>query len=257
MKKRIISLVMTFAMVSALPMSVSAETLTGGDNWNVSFNGSSMESNFSSTDIDNVIFDMQPGDTAVFQVTLTNEHSKNTDWYMSNDIVESMEDSTDASGGAYEYMLSYTDADGEETVIFSSEMVGGETVTEDGEEGLHKISDALGDMFYLSSLASGASGRVDLEVKLDGETMGNDYMNSLALLEMQFAAEESAEDTTTTKTEYIPGKNITSVDTGDHTDIMLYASLGALAVGLLILVLAIRKVRNGRDNADNRQKGGR
>ena len=256
MKKKILSLALTFAMVSAMPLSVSAETFYGEDNWSVSFNGSGMESNFSSTDLDNVIWEMQPGDTAEFHVNLTNEHSKAADWYMSNDIVESMEDSTNASGGAYEYVLSYTDAEGQETVIFSSEMVGGEDTT--SGEGLHKVSDALGDMFYLSRLESGASGSVDLEVKLDGETLGNDYMNSLAVLEMQFAAEEAAEDTTTTKTEYIPGKNISSVDTGDHTDVMLYASLGALAVGLLILVLAIRRVRGSRDNgSDNMRKGGR
>jgi hypothetical protein len=254
MKKRIISLVMTFAMVSALPLSVSAETFSGGDDWSVSFNGSSMQSNFSSTDMDEVIYDMQPGDTAVFQVQLTNEHSKATDWYMSNDIVISMEDSTEASGGAYEYLLTYTDAEGAETVIYSSETVGGEDTT--GGEGLHKVSDALGEMFYLSRLESGEAGTIDLEVKLDGETLGNSYQDKLAMLEMQFAVEEAAEDEIVK--EKVPGKNITSVDTGDHTDIMLYASLGALAVGILILVLAIRKVRSGRDNTpDNMRKGGR
>ena len=143
MKKRILSLVLTFTMLSAVPMSASAETLSGGDDWAVSFDGSRMESNFRSSDLDEVIYDMQPGDTAEFSVELRNEHSKETDWYMSNDIVISMEDSTKASGGAYEYILTYTDADGTETTIFSSDMVGGEDTT--NGKGLHKVSDALGD----------------------------------------------------------------------------------------------------------------
>ena len=259
MKKRILSLVLTFAMLSAVPMSVSAETLTGSDDWTVSFDGSKMESNFKSADLDEVIYDMQPGDTAQFQVALTNKHGKEADWYMSNDIVISMEDSTeasggayeylltytdaDASGGAYEYLLTYTDADGTETTIFSSEMVGGEDTT--SGEGLHKVSDALGEMFYLSRLASGASGTVKLEVKLDGETLGNDYQNKLAQLEMQFAAEEAADDQIVTTR--VPGDRATTVKTGDNAEIMLYISLAALAVGLIILILVLRRMRDRQE----------
>ena len=258
MKKKILSLALTFAMLSAVPMSVSAETLSGGDDWSVSFSGSGMESNFTSADLDEVIYDMQPGDTATFQVALTNEHSKEADWYMSNDIVISMEDSMEASGGAYEYLLTYTDADGEETTIYSSETVGGEDTT--GGAGLHKVSDALGEWFYLSRLAGGASGTVNLEVKLDGETIGNDYQNKLAELAMQFAAEEAAEDEIVTNR--VPGKDITIhkevtvgkdaetvkiAKTGDDVNVMLYVSVTALAAGMVILILVLRRVHGGQE----------
>ena len=258
MKKKILSLALTFAMLSAVPMSVSAETLSGGDDWSVSFSGSGMESNFTSSDMDKVIYGMQPGDTATFQVALINEHSKEADWYMSNDIVISMEDSMEASGGAYEYLLTYTDADGEETTIYSSETVGGEDTT--GGAGLHKVSDALGEWFYLSRLAGGASGTVNLEVKLDGETIGNDYQNKLAELAMQFAAEEAAEDEIVTNR--VPGKDITIhkevtvgkdaetvkiAKTGDDVNVMLYVSVTALAAGMVILILVLRRVHGGQE----------
>lgn len=246
MKKKILSLALTFAMLSAVPMSVSAETLSGGDDWSVSFSGSGMESNFTSADLDEVIYDMQPGDTATFQVALINEHSKEADWYMSNDIVISMEDSMEASGGAYEYLLTYTDADGEETTIYSSETVGGEDTT--GGAGLHKVSDALGEWFYLSRLAGGASGIVNLEVKLDGETIGNDYQNKLAELAMQFAAEEAAEDEIVTNR--VPGKDVETVKiakTGDDVNVMLYVSVTALAAGMVILILVLRRVHGGQE----------
>ena len=258
MKKKILSLALTFAMLSAVPMSVSAETLSGGDDWSVSFSGSGMESNFTSADLDEVIYDMQPGDTATFQVALINEHSKEADWYMSNDIVISMEDSMEASGGAYEYLLTYTDADGEETTIYSSETVGGEDTT--GGAGLHKVSDALGEWFYLSRRAGGASGTVNLEVKLDGETIGNDYQNKLAELAMQFAAEEAAEDEIVTNR--VPGKDITIhkevtvgkdaetvkiAKTGDDVNVMLYVSVTALAAGMVILILVLRRVHGGQE----------
>lgn len=253
MKKKILSLILTFAMLS-VPMSVSAQTYHGEDGWTVSFDGSSMKSNFSSTDMDEVIYDMQPGDTAVFQVALVNRHSKAADWYMSNEIVQSMEDSTDASGGAYEYLLSYTDANGEETVIFSSEMVGGED-TENGE-GLHTVSEALGEMFYLSRLESNASAKVRLEVSLDGETQGNAYQDQLARTAMQFAAEEAAEDEMITITERIPGetkivqgpgRRAATVRTGDESPMLLYISLAALAAGLIVLILGVRKMRGDQE----------
>ena len=258
MKKKILSLALTFAMLSAVPMSVSAETLSGGDDWSVSFSGSGMESNFTSADLDEVIYDMQPGDTATFQVALINEHRKEADWYMSNDIVINMEDRMEASVGAYEYLLTYTDADGEETTIYSSETVGGEDTT--GGAGLHKVSDALGEWFYLSRLAGGASGTVNLEVKLDGETIGNDYQNKLAELAMQFAAEEAAEDEIVTNR--VPGKDITIhkevtvgkdaetvkiAKTGDDVNVMLYVSVTALAAGMVILILVLRRVHGGQE----------
>lgn len=245
MKKKILCLVLTFAMLNAFSMSASAETFSGGDDWSVSFNGSRMTSNFSSSDMDEVIYNMQPGDTAMFSVALSNTHSKASDWYMSNDIVISMEDSTEASGGAYEYQLTYTDADGEVTTIFSSDMVGGEDTT--GGEGLHKVSDALGEMFYLSRLESGASGTVRLEVKLDGETLGNDYQNKLARLEMQFAAEEAAPDKIVKPQK--PGQNIDIVKTGDNTEVMLYVSLMALAAGVILFVLVLRRMRSAQEDS--------
>lgn len=259
MKKKILSLALTFAMLSAVPMSVSAETLSGGDDWGVSFSGSGMESNFTSSDMDKVIYGMQPGDTAAFQVTLTNEHSKEADWYMSNEVVRSMEDSMEVSGGAYEYLLTYTDADGEVTTIFSSDSIVDDN-TSDEERGLEKISEAFGEWFYLSRLAGGASGTVNLEVKLDGETIGNDYQNKLAELAMQFAAEEAAEDEIVTNR--VPGKDITIhkevtvgkdaetvkiAKTGDDVNVMLYVSVTALAAGMVILILVLRRVHGGQE----------
>lgn len=248
MKKGMLSLVLSLAVLTAVPMSVSAETMQGSEDWAVTFDGSKMESNFGSSQLDEVIYGMQPGDTAQFQITVSNRHSKEADWYMSNEIVTSMEDSTEASGGAYEYLLTYTDAGGTETVLYSSETVGGEKDESDtnSEEGLHGVDSALGEMFYLDRLASGASGRINLEVKLDGETLGNSYQSKLAKLEMQFAAEEAAADQVVTTS--VPGKRAVTVRTGDTSQMMLYISLAALALGLVLVILALRRVR--RDQED-------
>lgn len=240
MKKSILSLILTVALVAAVPMGVSAETISGNDAWEVSFNGKGLESNFKNTDLDDVIYEMQPGDTAAMQIQLTNNHKKDADWYMSNEIVQSMEDSTAASGGAYGYLLTYTDAQGKETVIFDSESVGGDDVEEG--EGLHKVSESLGETFYLGRLTSGASGVVGLKVTLDGETFGNEYQTQLAKMDMQFAVEEAPEDQiVTTEVKKQPGDGAVIIKTGDDSNVMLYVSLAALAVGLILIILAFKR----------------
>ena len=252
MKKSVLSFILTVALVAAVPMGASAETISGSENWEVSFNGKGMESNFDNTDLDDVIYEMQPGDTAEMQIHLTNKHKKESDWYMSNEIVQSMEDSTAASGGAYAYLLTYTGGDGKETVIFDSDSVGGDDVKEG--EGLHKVSESLGETFYLGRLTSGASGVVGLKVTLDGETFGNEYQTQLAKMDMQFAAEEAPEDQiVTTEVTKQPGDGAVIIKTGDDSNVMLYVSLAALAVGLILIILAVKK-RQKEDRKNENKK---
>lgn len=67
-------------------------------------------------------------------------------------------------------------------VLFDSETVSG-----DGGAGLYEATDGLGDFFKLCTMAPGGSGYVTLYVKLDGETQGNGYQNTLARLRLNFA----------------------------------------------------------------------
>ena len=92
------------------------------------------------------------------------------------------------------------------------------------------------DHFYLDRLENGAEGTVYLRTVLDGETQGNDYQNTLARLQMNFAAEivspdfQKAADKTIYRTQ--------RVKTGDENSVLLY-SIIALASGLVLLVLGI------------------
>lgn len=67
-------------------------------------------------------------------------------------------------------------------VLFDSETVGG-----DGGAGLYEATDGLDEFFKLCTMAPGGSGYVTLYVKLDGETQGNGYQNTLARLRLNFA----------------------------------------------------------------------
>lgn len=110
---------------------------------------------------------------------------------MTNKVLYSLEDrsaNSGASGGAYTYRLVYTDKDNNESVLFDSDTVGGDQ-NSGGREGLREATAGLEDYFYLDTLDTGDSGKITLEVALEGETQGNDYQNTLADLQMNFAVE--------------------------------------------------------------------
>ena len=51
------------------------------------------------------------------QVKIKNSGEEQTDWYMSNEVLESLEGGSKAEGGAYTYVLTYYDPSGEEAVL--------------------------------------------------------------------------------------------------------------------------------------------
>lgn len=220
------------ALIVFSPLTAYAENFTGGDGWSVTFDGDSMNSTFKNTDIDDAIYQLQPGDTVDLHLALSNTYNGDTDWYMSNAVLQSLEDSQSvAEGGAYTYILTYIAPDGTSELLYSSEEVGGETINDSGE-GLHQATDSLEDYFYLDRLSYGQAGEITLRVQLEGETQGNTYQDTLAKLQMNFAVELVPTTTTTTTT------SRSVVKTGDQTRVMAYV-FAMLAAGLVCLAAAL------------------
>ena len=189
-KRRIIQFLLVFCLVMAAGTTVRAEQLNGNNEWKVEFTqAKEMVSNFTSKNFDDVLSDLEPGDSAEFRVRIQNSSDAVTDWYMTNQVLKSLEDaSKTASGGAYSYVLTYTDSKGQVDTLYNSEAVGGENFTSN-LEGLHEATNALDSFFYLDTLEYGESSMVQLYVALDGETQGNRYQNTSAQLQMNFAVE--------------------------------------------------------------------
>ena len=239
MKKHLLHILLILSLVCCLAVTANAELYYGGTDWQVAFTAAGrMESNFGSADIADAIAGMQPGDTTIFTIDLANLYPATVDWYMTNEVLYSLEDrsaNTATEGGAYTYYLTYTEASGEELVLFSSDTVGGEGISQAGE-GLHEATSALEDYFYLDTFYTGQRGTIRLEIVLDGETQGNDYQDTLADLQMNFAVELEASS---------PIRNtpiLQVVKTGDETNLVPY--LIAMGVsGILLLVLAIYSLK--------------
>lgn len=234
MKRKLLGLLLGISLIASLSVPAMADTLYGASDWNVTFTeGSKMETSFTTAELTEAAYNMQPGDTVIMTLALNNENASSTDWYMSNEVTQSLEDSSEASGGAYTYILTYSDGT-ETTTIFSSETVGGEST--EGGEGLHAAAGALEDYIYLDTLAVGASGAVTLQVGLDGETQGNDYANTRASLKMDFAVELTNPGTTTTGTGDSGRGTGTIVKTGDDSNLNAFVIVGTVS-GVLFLLL--------------------
>lgn len=243
MKKKnfMIAFLMAMTIVLAAPYAAFAEEYSV-DDADCSFDGSEISSNFESSDLATYLSHLEPGDKLDYQVTYTNNSGKTTEWYMLNDVLETLEESKDvAENGGYTYVLKNIGPDGTETTYFDNSEVGGETKT-GGLEGLHQATNATRDYFFIQQLAPGQSGKTSLHVELDGETQVNDYWDTKGVVRLSYAVEIVE-----------PGQRVIqdgAARTGDPFDLMkglLIMSL-ALIVGLLAL-LSRRKDRKDGDEA--------
>ncbi|MBQ7017146.1 MAG: hypothetical protein IJN10_09360 [Firmicutes bacterium] len=234
MKKKILCLAASLILMLSMSINVLAEDFEGSKEWTVSFNGEKMDSNFKSAEMTEDILNILPGDSITLQVNLKNVDDEKSDWYMTNEVLQTLEESnTSAEGGAYTYILTYVDPAGGETVLYSSEVVGGEDAKE--EEGLHQATNGLEDYFYLGRLAKDEQAVIRLYVQLDGETQGNAYQDTLAKLQMNFAVESVGTETV--------------VKTGDQSPIAMI-SMVALGCALVLLVLAILAMHMNRKKGE-------
>lgn len=272
MRKRMMCLLMTAVLSIGAAAPAYAEVHKGSKGWLVNFDGSKMDSNFSSSEMAEDIYSIQPGDSIELEVAVKNSSGDTTDWYMTNEVLATLEESQNAAGGgAYAYRLVYRAPDGTEDVLYDSEAIGGEGYKKAAGEGLHQATDSLEDYFFMGTLRSSEEGLVSLTVKLDGESQGNTYQDTLAQLQMNFAVEkariqETGRDreititptpiaNTVRRTLQQDSHNIIarSVKTGDPTDILPYC-VAALAAGIALLAVGIAIIK--RRQNDEEEGGG-
>ncbi len=189
MKKRYISLVLAVCLFAGSALTAQAEVIKGKDGWKAEFTGKEIESNFTSQAFADEIVGLQGGDSIEIRIAVKNSSDSGTEWYMSNEVLQSLEDGTQAQNGAYKYELTYYGS-GDPVTLFSSESVGGEN-SPAGKEGLHEVSEQLEQYLYLDHLDKGAEGYITLLVTLNGETQNAGYQNTLARLQLNFAVEKT------------------------------------------------------------------
>ena len=269
MKKKWMGLLLVCAMVLGDGTAACAEHYKGDSGWAVDFMGSGMESNFNTSDINDAIYNLQPGDSIDISVALKNTGANDADWWMTNKVLRSLEDTQEAaSGGGYTYTLIYENPEGTEKILYTSDTVGGEKEGSEGA-GLKEATDSLEEYFFLDALNTGEKGYIYLTVALDGETQGNVYQDTLADLQMNFAVEETSGPRLVPVEEDPnpgPGGEPDSGDgsgggrgtgrppkTSDDADIFPYVAL-SLVSGTGLLILALYSMKQA--GKEEKEKGG-
>ena len=198
------------------------------------FTGKEMVSSFDSNKIAASVSQMEPGDSVTFSVDIKNNSSISTKWYMSNDVLKSLEDTQAvAENGGYSYILTFVGPDGKEDTIYSSTSVG-------AGKGLNEATNSLDKFFYLKTLEPGEGGSVKLLVGLDGESQGNIYQDTLAKLMMNFAVEDNSDPTLSNPPTFTT--TTSKVKTGDIWSI---ASAVVFVIGIILMILAFVSDRKG------------
>ncbi len=246
-KKRLLNISLIALLVLASSLTVHAEDRKASFEGKVTFDGKKMDSNFNNTKINDEIISLQPGDSVELTVRLKNNYKGKVDWYMENEVLRALEDSGKAEGGAYDYLLTYTDSSKKTRTLYASEKFGGEE-TRNGV-GLKSATKTLENYIYLDRTPAGAEGMVKLKVALDGETLVNDYQNTLARLQMNFATELPTDDGTPGGS---GGGRREVVKTGDQTQTLLFVLL-TLGAGLVFLLAAFMRMR--RSDEEEEEEG--
>jgi len=209
MKNKILNLVL------ALAITVAGLTWTGdvvlakekAVSWDVTYTDNKLVSTYEVAK--STITDMMPGDTIKFSVAYKNAENKSVDFYLSTDVLNSLEDkaadgsvSDGASGGAYSYKISNL-VNGETKVIFDSKILGGESSVKGLNQVKSNLPDGKSPYFELGVLPAGSkenpsSGTVEIVIELDGNSQDNSYMYKLATLDLKFGVEETKTSTNET-----------------------------------------------------------
>ena len=253
----ILALTAALALGAFAPAPALAAHLKGADGWKSTYvnsgkNGKMVETYpDAGTDANSLngiadsIGSLQPGDDITFTVSAVHENDTSADWYVSNDVVSSLEDSkAGAEGSNYEYLLQW-EGPSESRTLYDSQRVGG---TEGGaggtdtKEGLNEATDALDEFIFLERMKKGQSGKITLRVSLNGETEGNAYFDTLAQLKVRFAVEPVTENEEHKRNNKETQNNRELVRTGDETNLFPFYVAMFLS-GVLMLVLAIMGVR--------------
>ena len=229
-------MILISAAVALLMVQASFAQDSSLEGGTYSFNGSDIITEDALT-IQNEISRLQPGDQIEITFHYNNDSDSDTEWYIRNDVLKTLEEQTAMNGG-YSYSLVNYGETGT-TPVFNSKAVGGEYGPDGIAKGLKGATDATGEFFHIDSLKTGQGGKTVLKVGLDGESQANIYQDTNGEILVKYAVETAEEP----ETIYENNK----VRTGDGSHLLL--GLFLMAAAVIALILALRSFRKDGEKA--------
>lgn len=265
MKKRVITLAMTAALMLGSTLTVSAAeaaTVTFTDNEKIEYSGVSYYKD-GSPKLGNAFEGMAPGETREQVITIQNDNDKTVDFYMNASALQALEDSAKkARGAGYEIKLSVGD-----NVLYDSNVGGYASAgTEGSTKGIKEMNEgALDGYVLIDTLAKEETEKIKLSVFIDGEAMDNssrtvDYSNTLGQFGFSFrvAYDEPDEPTVVYKEVTRKGETnyvkrivriveervpLAAVATADPA--MIGGGIAVMLSGILLVVVTVKRNKKG------------
>ena len=249
------SLTILLTLMFVLLMTAAAFAQDSTFKGSCSYDGEEITSDFSTEDFAATVSGMEPGDTVDMKITYTNDSEARTEWYMENEVLETLEEAKDqAKNGGYTYILENIGPDKTVTTLFDNS-IGGENESVD-LEGLKQATNATQEYFFIQELKKGETATTHLHVEFDGETEVNDYMDTSGKLMLSYAVEEVPSGTEIEEKEKVVNKVVyknrrvgNRVNTGDRNNLLMLVLVNVVAVILLIAAVIVYR-RSRREDGE-------
>lgn len=197
---------------------------------------------------------MLPGEERTQEILLKNEYDRSVNFFMQQEVLQSFEDTVNASGAAYEISLALVKGE-EKNVIFGGDGADGAGRVGGDGEGLANLNEAVDGWIYLTALAPGETASLQMSVMLDGESNTNEYQSASGTFDFQFRATYDDPETvyqkgeTTYVRKEVKGEDVVSriirtVKTGDNAPVLLLSAVGAAALLLIVVLLIVRRKKD-------------
>lgn len=197
----------------------------------------------SDTSLGNVFEGMAAGDERTLAIEVKNENKNTTDFYMSAEAIQSLEEANKANGGAYGITLKVNDS-----VVYTNNNIGGSTsIGTTTSKGLYDVKE-LKNKLFIATLKTNEKAIVKFTMGLDGEAItnneNNSYSNAVGQFNFEFQAAYDGDkgltvinrEVVTINPNRVPLAN-RPVATGDTTNV--WPIVLAFLVGVLLVITAI------------------
>ncbi len=238
MKKKIIGiltvLTMSLMMATGVAAASNAEvTLTSSGEIAYTGNAGQSATGFYLGD---AFAGMAPGESRTQTIALKNQNANTVSFFIKEDVLTTMEELSEASGGAYTMTVKVGTDEASATVLMDAAAGGYNSNAVASDLGLAEITE-LEDYQFVAQLAQGESVNLYITVAINGEgfdsTAANDYSNQTAQMAFNFRAYYEDEEQATVVTKVVD--QVTAANTGVETS---HAPM-IFAVILVILGVAV------------------
>lgn len=183
---------------------------------------------------------MASGESATEVISVANKSDETVNFYVSQNTIQSLEQSNNTNGAAYEFGLSVGSSKDDARLLLSKETGGYDVNGKASDEGLTDIKEIEGYTFF-KTLKPGESTNLYMTLYLNGEGNDINYANAVGKIQLGFKIDTYSHQPSII--EQIKTNTVYKyVKTGDENHVLIYLA-GLVAGAIIVSAWAVKKHR--------------